>query len=400
MLVSVLAAAVVIMGILLFMNRQSEPDTENARQQEETAPKVKQEDQKPQNEDLALIAGSSDAVDKKVSKLLSEMTLEEKVGQLFMVGFQTKEVDTSISDLIENKHIGNVILFDRNMETPDQVRRLNAALQEKAKKANGLPLLIGIDQEGGDIVRMRKSVTPIPSQQELGKGSAEQVKTTAMRTAKELKHIGFNTNFAPVLDLSVTDTRSFGKDPKKAEQFGSAVIDGFSENGITGALKHFPGNGRSQIDPHEETSSVQATQEELEQTDAYPFKKMIETKNNDSFFVMVTHIKYPAYDKEKPASISPIIIQDVLRDRFGFKGIVVTDDLEMGAVNKYYSYKDLGVDAVNAGADLLLVCHEYEHQLEAYEGVLEAAKSGKIKPERIDEAVSRILTHKLNLDDK
>lgn len=343
------------------------------------------------------IADSKDSVKVKAEEIVNHMTLEEKVGQLFMVGFQSPQPDEQIEDLIKNKHIGNVILFDRNMQTKDQVKKLNNQLQNMAQKSTGLPLLIGVDQEGGDIVRMRDQLPTIPSQQELGKGTRENVLQTAKNTSKELAQMGFNTNFAPVLDLSATDSRSFGKDPEETFVKGSAVIEGFHSNGITGTLKHFPGNGRSNIDPHEETSSVQASQEELEKTDAYPFKKMIETVDPDDFFVMVTHIKYPAYDKDRPASLSPIIMQDVLRKRFGFKGIIVTDDFEMGAVSKYYPYDEIGVKALNAGADLIMICHVYDHQVEMYDGVMKAAKNGSIKESRINDAATRIIEHKLKM---
>ena len=350
----------------------------------------------PEQQKVALPAiVPEDKQEEKVQQLLSKMTLEEKVGQLFMIGFQEPELSEHARSMVADRHIGNIILFDRNMQNPDQVSKLNGSLQKLAIEANGLPLLIGIDQEGGSIVRMRDQVAPIPSQQELGKTSRNTVLKTAQKTASELKGMGFNVNFAPVLDLSDTDTRSFGTDPQKAYQYGSAVIEGFSKHGVTGALKHFPGNGRSSIDPHLETSSVQADTAELEKTDASPFKKMIETENQDDFFIMVTHIKYPAYDKKRPASISPVIVKDVLRKKFGYKGIVVTDDFEMGAVNKYYTYEELGFQAINAGADLLLVCHQYDHQLAMYKGVLKAAKDGRISKERIDEAAGRIVAHKL-----
>jgi len=354
-----------------------------------------QADKSPQATDLQKIILSHLKPDEKAAELVEHMTLEQKVGQLFMVGFQTPEADDHIKDLITNKHIGNVILFDRNMQTPQQVKKLNASLQGLAQQSNALPLLIGVDQEGGDIVRMREHVTRIPSQQQLGKGTTEKVEQTAEQTATELQAMGFNTNFAPVLDLSAKDSRSFGTNPETVYQKGNAVLNGFAKHGITGAIKHFPGNGRSQVDPHEDTSSVTVSQADLEKTDAYPFKQMIANRDSDSFFVMVTHIKYPAYDKDKPASLSPVIMQDVLRKRFGYKGIIVTDDFEMGAVSKYYPYEEIGVKALQAGADLILICHEYEHQLAMYDGVIQAVQKGTLKETRINEAAERIIKHKL-----
>lgn len=336
--------------------------------------------------------------DEQIDALLADMTLEEKVGQLMVIGFDGSKVSSNAKDMIKNKHIGGIIYFDRNMESPKQVAELSNSLQQTAAGSkNQLPLMIGVDQEGGDILRMRSQVSPIPSQQKLGKiGSAETVYQTAKLNATELSAMGVNLNFAPVLDLSKTDSRSFGTDPKKTAEYGTKVIEGFQSASITGAVKHFPGHGRSSVDPHLDSSSVEANQLDLENSDIYPFTQLIKEVDNQNFFVMVTHIKYPAYDKEKPASLSKVIIQDLLRKKLGYEGIVVTDDLEMGAVTKHYAYKYLGSEAIQAGADLVLVCHTYKHQLEVYNGIIEAVQSGGIPIERINEAAKRVISYKMN----
>ncbi|WP_082630133.1 glycoside hydrolase family 3 protein [Peribacillus muralis] len=341
--------------------------------------------------------GASTGSAEKIEKMLQSMTLEEKVGQLMMVGFKGTERSGEITELIEKKYIGGVIYFDRNMKSPKQVARLSNSLQQTAKQNSlSLPLMVAVDQEGGDIIRMKERVSPLPAQQNLGQyATSEDMYKVANLNGKELSSMGININFAPVLDLSKTDKRSVGQDPKKAYEYGKRAIQGLNDASVTGALKHFPGNGRSEIDPHVETSSVEATQLDLENSDIYPFKKIISEMDNQNFFVMVTHIKYPAYDKEKPASLSKVIIEDLLRGKLHYGGLVITDDLEMGAVNKYFSYKDMGTEAILAGADILLVCHEYAHQLEVYEGLLEAVKAGKVPIERIDQSVKRVLTYKL-----
>ncbi|MDM5210503.1 beta-N-acetylhexosaminidase [Peribacillus sp. NJ4] len=333
----------------------------------------------------------------KIEKMLGEMTLEEKVGQLMMVGFRGTEKSSEITELIEQKHIGGVIYFDRNMKSPEQVAKLSNSLQQTADQSTlSLPLMVAVDQEGGNIIRMRERVSPLPSQQDLGKNaSVEDMYKVAKLNGAELGSMGININLAPVLDLSKTDERSLGKDPEKVYQYGKKAIQGLNDVSITGALKHFPGNGRSEIDPHVETSSVEANQLDLENSDIYPFKQIISEMDNQKFFVMVTHIKYPAYDKEKPASLSKVIIEDLLRGKLKYEGLVVTDDLEMGAVNKYFSYEDMGKQAILAGADLLLVCHEYSHELEVYNGLLKAAKTGEVPMDRINESVKRVLTYKL-----
>ncbi|PKG22906.1 beta-N-acetylhexosaminidase [Niallia nealsonii] len=338
-------------------------------------------------------------IEEKVTNLVAKMTLQEKIGQLMVVGFQSNQPDEHIKTMINDYKVGGVILFDRNMINPEQVASLNNQLQNLAmKNEKQIPLTISIDQEGGQIVRMREQVSTIPSQQSLGqKNNPKAVYDTAYHTGTELSAMGFNVNFAPVLDLSDTDSRSFGTDPEKVNTLGSQVVTGLMDSGMVATLKHFPGNGRSNVDPHIETSSVEANKLDLETKDIYPFKKMIENVDNNRFYIMVTHIKYPTYDKVNPASISPIIIQDLLRKELGFKGIVVTDDLEMGAVNKYFTYEDLGYNAIKAGADMLLVCHTFENQQRVFNGIIKAVESKKLSEERIDESVKRILTNKLTV---
>lgn len=366
----------------------SESDSGNDAKKEKTETTIAETEKKE----------SPTNINRDIDQLIDDMTLEEKVGQLMMVGFNGYQKSSEIKDLIEQKNIGGVIYFDRNMSSPAQVAELSNSLQQSANAGKyRLPLMLAVDQEGGSILRMREQISPIPSQQKLGeRASVSEVYKVAKLNGEEIASMGININFAPVLDLSSTDSRSFGKDPEKAYAYGTRAIQGLNAASVTGALKHFPGNGRSNIDPHVETSSVQANQLDLENLDIYPFQRIISEVDNQKFFVMVTHIKYPAYDKEKPASLSKAIIQDLLRKKLGYKGIVVTDDLEMGAVNKYYSYKDMGKEAILAGADLLLVCHEYQHQLEVYNGLVEAVKKGEIPVERINDAAKRILDYKMN----
>ena len=336
-------------------------------------------------------------IEAKVDVLVDQMTIEEKIGQLMVIGFQDNKVNNHIRTMIEDYHVGGIIYFDRNMVNPTQVATLTDQLQRVSiDKKLEIPLSVSIDQEGGNIVRMRDQFPETPSQQSLGlKNDSNLIYNTAATTAKELVKMGINSNYAPVLDLSSTDSRSFGTDPEKVADYGKEVVKAFNDQGVSASLKHFPGNGRSDVDPHFETSSVQAEKAELENSDIYPFKRIIEEINHNQFSVMVTHIKYPAYDSENPASVSSKIVTDLLRNQLGFEGVVITDDLEMGAVSKYVEYRDVGVKALQAGVDILLVCHTQEYQIEVYNGIIEAINNNILTEARIDESVKRVLRAKL-----
>ena len=334
--------------------------------------------------------------EEKADYILEDMTLEEKIGQLLVIGFQSSEIDEHVKQMIEDYHVGGIILYDRNMESPEQVAALNDELQQ----LSDLPLIISVDQEGGDIVRLKDDVSPIPSQRELGAEgeNQEQVYNIANQSGKELRDMGFNVNYAPVLDLSAGDSRSFGEDPEQAYQLGKQVIEGFIDEDITATVKHFPGNGRTEIDPHFESATVDVDQLDLENNDIYPFRQMIDHMSHEDFFVMVTHLIYPAYDETYPASLSSAIMTDLLRDELGYEGLVVTDDLEMGAVTDLYSFEEIGYRSVQAGADLLLVCHTLESQQEVFNGIYEAVQSGNLSEEEIDTSVERILKFKMEKD--
>ncbi len=401
--VIIAATLLVVIGGLVFMKYSGQNDQQTAGQKVVKETKKdgqlkpsadKQPTQKPavQNPEKELSTAE------KADRLLQKMTLQEKVGQLLMVGFYGTQEDKNIKSMLQNQKIGGVILFDRNMQNPRQVARLTNQLQKDAEGGSlGLPLMISLDQEGGPVLRMRSQVSQIPAQQELGRNAtAEEEFNIAKLNGEEMAAMGIQLDFAPVLDLSDQDKRSFGSDPAKGFHLGQQAVKGLNAAGVTATLKHFPGNGRVVVDPHLDTSIVKADRNTLENIDMVPFKQMIQTQNENQFFVMVTHVKYPAFDANMPASLSKPIIQNLLRDQLGYKGIVVTDDLDMGAVSKYYSFSDLGAAALNAGADILLVCHQYDHQLALYNGILKAVQTGKITEDRINESVKRILTYKLD----
>lgn len=333
-------------------------------------------------------------IDEKVDKTVESMSQTEKLGQMVMIGIQGTKVDDDSLYMLNQYHMGGVILFDRNMENPEQVKQLTSDLQAQSNEK--VPLFIGIDEEGGDVVRMAEKLTPPPSQKEIGStGDIEQAKTWAIKTAKSLKDMGINVNFAPVADVGSNDKRSYSTDANTVIDFVRAATEGYQQENIIYSLKHFPGIGKGKVDSHVDSSSIDVTKEILMAEDILPFKTIIDENEPNDYFILVSHLKYPALDEEYPASLSSKIMTDLLRNELGYKGIIITDDMEMGAVANHNEFRSIGVNAVKAGADIVLVCHEYEHQQEVYLGLLDAVNSGEISQERIDESVKRIIKVKL-----
>lgn len=333
-------------------------------------------------------------IDEKVDKTVESMSQTEKLGQMVMIGIQGTKVDDDSLYMLNQYHMGGVILFDRNMDSPEQVKQLTSDLQAQSNEK--VPLFIGIDEEGGDVVRMAEKLTPPPSQKEIGAtGDIEQAKTWAIKTAKSLKDMGINVNFAPVADVGSNDKRSYSTDANTVIDFVRAATKGYQQENIIYSLKHFPGIGKGRVDSHVDSSSIDVAKEVLMAEDILPFKTIIDENDPNDYFILVSHLKYPALDEEYPASLSSKIMTDLLRNELGYKGIIITDDMEMGAVANHNDFRSIGVKAVKAGADIVLVCHEYEHQQEVYLGLLDAVNSGEISQERIDESVKRIIKVKL-----
>ena len=348
---------------------------------------------------IALAASNPLVQDKQVEVLLQGMTLEEKVGQLMVVGIGGTEADAETLAQLRDLHAGGVVLFDRNMDNPVQVTKLIGELQKQTlQQPSRLPLFISIDQEGGRVLRMREHVLPLPSQAELGlDGNAEQVEAWTAQNARELRNMGFNVNFAPVVDVGLGAERSFSRETTEVIRLARAAVLGYRKEGILCTLKHFPGIGKAPKDPHQAVSDITAERDVLEQEDLAPFRNLINEFDVQPPLIMVSHLRYPAYDSENPACVSEVLLKGVLRGQLGFEGLIVTDDLEMGAMTSLYSFRDMGVMAVAAGADVLLVCHNTDSQKQVYRGLVEAVKEGRLSPERLDEAVRRVLRTKLSL---
>ena len=342
------------------------------------------------------VAQSELSPEEKVDKLVANMSDSDKVGQLLMIGIHGKTLNDDAKFMLNEYRVGGIILFDRNMESKDQVKSLITDINKTGKSAGLTPLFIGIDQEGGAVARMEDQLIKVPPAEELGKEPIEQAVSLAKQSGTELKDLGFNINFAPVADLGLTYGRSFSTNPDDVVRYASAVGKAYDEAGLWYSYKHFPGIGKTDVDLHADTSVVPVSKETLLNEDTKVFVDLIKQSKPNTYAIMVSHAMYPQIDADHPSSLSKAIITDWLRKDMGYNGVVVTDDMDMGALAKHYTFGDMAVQSILAGSDILLVCHEYEHMQEAYNGLMKAVKDGRISKERLDESVKRILLMKMS----
>ena len=342
------------------------------------------------------VAQSELSPEEKVDKLVANMSDADKVGQLLMIGIHGKTLNDDAKFMLNEYRVGGIILFDRNMESKNQVKSLITDINKTGKSAGLTPLFIGIDQEGGAVARMEDQLIKVPPAEALGKEPIEQAVSLAKQSGTELKDLGFNINFAPVADLGLTYGRSFSTNPDDVVRYASAVGKAYDEAGLWYSYKHFPGIGKTDVDLHADTSVVPVSKETLLNEDTKVFVDLIKQSKPNTYAIMVSHAMYPQIDADHPSSLSKAIITDWLRKDMGYNGVVVTDDMDMGALAKHYTFGDMAVQSILAGSDILLVCHEYEHMQEAYNGLMKAVKDGRISKERLDESVKRILLMKMS----
>lgn len=342
------------------------------------------------------VAQSELSPEQKVDKLVANMSDADKVGQLMMIGIHGKSLNDDAKFMLNEYRVGGIILFDRNMESKDQVKTLITDINKAGKSAGLTPLFLGIDQEGGAVARMDDKLIKVPPAEEVGKEPVEQAAALAKEVGTELKELGFNINFAPVADLGLTFGRSYSTNPDEVVRYASAVGKSYDEAGLWYSYKHFPGIGKTDVDLHADTSIVPVSKETLLSEDTKVFVDLIKQSKPNTYTIMVSHAMYPQIDPDHPSSLSKAIITDWLRKDMGYNGVVVTDDMDMGALAKHYTFDDMAVQSILAGSDILLVCHEYEHMQEAYNGLMKAVKDGRISKERLDESVKRILLMKMS----
>lgn len=319
------------------------------------------------------------------------MTLREKVGQLLMVGFPGPTLSGEDLAWIQEFRPGGIILFSRNLIDAHQIAELTATLQ---KLSSHNPLLIAVDQEGGQVSRLPKEFTIFPPAATVARcQSSTLAYEAAAVTAKELKAVGINMNMAPVLDVNtnpanpIIGDRAFGETPELVCVLGLATMSGLQDHGVVACGKHFPGHGETVADSHLQLPVVELTKDRLESVEFRPFRHTIE---RGLATIMTAHVRYPALDSAVPATLSSPILTGILRHRLGFQGLIFTDDLEMQAILDHWSIADAAVKSLQAGADILLICHQHQRQTEAVQALEDAIASGDLTIGRIDESLARI----------
>lgn len=350
------------------------------------------------------------AADNDIEEMLGEMTLEEKVCQLFMVtpealtGVGTvTQAGTATQEAVNAYPVGGVIYFSQNLQDPDQTRTMLENTQRYAMERTGIPIFLSVDEEGGQVARVGSNpafgVEKIGNMSDVGsRGDTQEAYEIGSTIGTYLSDLGFNMDAAPDTDVltnpenQVVKYRSFGSDPELVARMAAAELKGLNDQGIIGMYKHFPGHGGTTADSHEGYAYVDDTQEELKSGAFIPFQDGID---NGIQVIMVSHISCPNVTGDNtPATLSEMMITDILRGEMGFDGMVITDALNMGAITAQYSSSEAAVAALNAGADMLLMPEDFQS---AYKGVLSAVESGTVSEARIDESVRRILEVKVSL---
>jgi beta-N-acetylhexosaminidase len=335
-----------------------------------------------------------------------QWSLKEKIGQLFVFGFHGTEPTEQIQALIREYGIGGTIYFSRNVVNALQVHELSGNLQRIASDAGKPPVFVAIDQEGGMVARLVEGVTLMPGNMALGAASeAEGARETARVCGEELRKLGVTMNYAPCIDVNnnpdnpVINVRSYSDRSEVVAELGAAAVQGYQAARIAATVKHFPGHGDTSVDSHHALPVLLHDRARLDAIELKPFRAAIEAGTD---CIMTAHVCLPALDPSGvPSTLSQPVLTGLLREELGYDGIVVTDCLEMSAIDEFYGPGPGAVQALRAGADMVLVSHTYEKQLAALEAVASAVESGELAMDRIDEAVGRVmaLKEKLALDE-
>lgn len=403
-----LIVIVLVVGVVFAVNKFVLKDDKESQSTEQTETQIESETMKEDTKESVAVV--LDEATQAAAEYVSGMTLEDKIAQMFVI---TPDALTGYTDVTAagnttkeaygKRPVGGLIYMSGNLKDSEQTSTMLTNMQAIAEERTGLPAFLCVDEEGGSVTRIAGNsafgVTDVGSMQAIGEtGDTQNAYNAGNVIGKYLKELGFNVDFAPVADVvtneenSVIGDRSFGSDSALVAEMVTSEMKGLSDAGVYGTVKHFPGHGATTEDSHDGIAVSERTLEELLATELVPFQSAIDW---NASFVMVGHIAVPNVTGDNtPASLSKVMITDVLRTQMGYDGIVITDGMNMGAITENYSSGEAAVAAVQAGADMILMPQDYEA---AYNALLEAVNNGTIAEERIDESIVRIVKVKQQL---
>lgn len=337
--------------------------------------------------------------DKEIREYIDNLSLEEKIGQMFTIGFWGDEdLNSEYIDFIEKNHIGGVLVYSRNVLSYNHLIKITNDLKILNNKGSNIPLLIAIDNEGAYRVQLPANIPQGMLNSKISQYiNKEDNYLVGVEVGKLLYKLGINMNYGTIADIDFADRddgfmklRAYGNNPDLVSDYAIRYSRGNKEEGITPVYKHFPGHGKTNTDSHYKLPKITLDEKELDM-ELLPYKKAIEEGNLDA--IMTAHIIIDGID-ELPATLSKPILTGILREKLAFDGVIITDDIEMAAIKNYFDLGEATVKTVEAGTDIVLVCHTIENQRIAYDALLEAVTSGRITEKRIDESVFRILSLK------
>lgn len=334
----------------------------------------------------------------KIMININEMTLDEKIGQMVLSGFNGTDFNGELDTLINDLKVGGVILFSRNIEDSNQLKKLNLDIEEANKN---IPVFISIDEEGGRVNRLAKNIKRFESAKSIGdKGDIKYAYENGKEIGKTLKAYKINMNFAPVLDIysnsknTVIGDRAFGNNEKIVETMGIATMQGLKDEDVIPVIKHFPGHGDTEVDSHIGLPVVEKSIDQLYDFELVPFKKAIESGADA---VMVSHILMKQIDDKNPATLSYNLITEILRNDMEFSNVIITDDMCMKAITNRLSVEEASIKSIKAGSDIILIGSDIGKTKSVIEKIKLAVERNEISEKRIDESVYRILKLKQKL---
>ncbi len=327
-----------------------------------------------------------------------KLTIEQKVGQLMIIGWQSDNVD-DIIELIKTYHFGNIILFTRNIKSAAKLKIMTEKIQEAAILYNGYPAIIALDQEGGSVRRIYDGLTYVPGPMALAAASSENpfaALQAGLIMGEELNYVGVNLNLAPIVDINsnpynpVIGIRAFSDDPLKVSKLAMEFSMGLEENHVIPTYKHFIGHGNVSVDSHLDLPRIDTPLKDLYTNELVPYLN----KGYQPAAIMTAHILYTALDDRFPATVSDKILRGLLRKELNFNGLIITDCFEMDAISRSFSLNEAGVFAIKATADIVMVSHTFGRQMTVRNGIIDAVKSGDITMEELDARVDNVLSFK------